>query len=213
MLAQAAHVTHILLAADCVDDGARGKEEQCLEEGVGDKMEDGGRVGCSAAGQEHVAKLRDGGVGQDALDVVCRTPTVAAKNAVAAPMMATTGARGRAVEDRVWPDDHVDAGRHHGGSVDERRNRRRTFHGIGQPDVKRNLRRLAGGAEDEQQRDGGEEPACHSRCCAIWLATSLKLSVPKCTMRRNIASRKPKSPMRLTMNAFMPAFAAECFLK
>ncbi len=41
--------------------------------------------------------------------------------------------------------------------------------------------------------------------------TSAKLSEPKWAMRRNIASRKPKSPMRLTTNAFVPALAAEVF--
>ncbi len=37
-----------------------------------------------------------------------------------------------------------------------------------------------------------------------------KLSVPKCAISKNIASRNPKSPMRLTMNAFLPASAADC---
>ena len=69
-LAQAAHVAHVLLAAERVDDGAGGEEEQRLEEGVGDQVEDAGGVGADAAGEEHVAELRDGGVGEDALDVV-----------------------------------------------------------------------------------------------------------------------------------------------
>ena len=69
-LAQAAHVAHVLLAGEGVDDGAGGEEEQRLEEGVGQEMEDAGRVGADAAGQEHVAELGDRGVGEDALDVV-----------------------------------------------------------------------------------------------------------------------------------------------
>jgi hypothetical protein len=39
-------------------------------------------------------------------------------------------------------------------------------------------------------------------------ATARKSSVPKLTKTRNIPSRKPASPMRLTMNAFLPASVA-----
>ena len=53
-----------------VDDRTGGEEEQRLEEGVGEQMEDSGGVGSDSAGQEHVAELRDGGVGEHALDVV-----------------------------------------------------------------------------------------------------------------------------------------------
>ena len=65
----------------------------------------------------------------------------------------------RAVEERVRAGDHVDAGGHHGGGVDQGGDRRRAFHGVRQPDVQRNLRGFAGRAEDQQQRDGGEEAA------------------------------------------------------
>ena len=54
---------------------------------------------------------------------------------------------------------------------------------------------------------------CHSGCSAMAEKTWVKLSEPKWTTMRNIASRKPKSPMRLTMKAFLPAFAADVFLK
>ncbi len=69
-LAEAAHEAHVLLAGEGVDDGPGGEEEQRLEEGMGHQVEDAGRVGAYAAGQEHVAELRNGGVGEDALDVV-----------------------------------------------------------------------------------------------------------------------------------------------
>ena len=55
--------------------------------------------------------------------------------------------------------DHVDAGGDHGRGVDQRGDRRGAFHGVRQPDVERDLRGLAGGAEDQQKRDGGEEAA------------------------------------------------------
>ena len=42
----------------------------------------------------------------------------------------------------------------------------------------------------------------------LW-KTSVYWSVPKCLTSRNKAMRKPKSPTRLVINAFFPAFAAE----
>ena len=51
VFAQAAHVAHVLLAAERVDDGAGGEEEQRLEEGVRDQVEDAGGVGGDAAGR------------------------------------------------------------------------------------------------------------------------------------------------------------------
>ena len=51
------------------------------------------------------------------------------------------------------------------------RDRRRAGHRVGQPDVERDLRRLAGGADEEQQRDERRPPArprtsCPSSACA-----------------------------------------------
>src|SRR5262249_47583416 len=45
----------------------------------------------------------------------------------------------------------------HGGGVNERGDRRGAFHGVGQPDVERDLGGLTGGSEDEQESDAGEE--------------------------------------------------------
>jgi len=45
------------------------------------------------------------------------------------------------------------------------------------------------------------------------LFTSRKRSEPSTFIIRNIPSRKPASPMRFTMNAFLPASAADFLLK
>ena len=55
-------------------------------------------------------------------------------------------------------------GRHHGGSVDQGRDRRRTFHRVGQPDVQRNLRRLAAGSDQQKQGNGGQQAGPGGLC-------------------------------------------------
>ena len=69
LVLEAAHAPHVLLAAHGVDHGAGAEEEQRLEEGVGEQVEDRDPVGADAERQEHVAELADGGVGEDALDI------------------------------------------------------------------------------------------------------------------------------------------------
>ena len=55
--------------------------------------------------------------------------------------------------------DEIDAGGHHGRRVDEGGDGGGAFHGVGEPDVEGDLGALAGGAEDKQEGDGGEEAA------------------------------------------------------
>ena len=64
----------------------------------------------------------------------------------------------RALKNHVRARNHVDARRHHGRRVDQRRDRRRAFHGVRQPDIERNLRRLAARAHHQQNADRGEQP-------------------------------------------------------
>ncbi len=159
-LAEAAHLAHVLFSTESVDDGARGEEEERLEEGVGQQMEDAGGVGSDSAGEEHVAELRDGGVGEDALDVVLHHADAGGEDCGGgADDGDDAESVGAAVEERVAARDHVDAGGDHRRRVNERGDRRGAFHRVGEPDVEGNLRGLAGGSEDEQKSDGGEDPA------------------------------------------------------
>ena len=69
-MAEVSHVAHVLLAAHGVDHRPGAEEQQSLEERVSEDMEDGGGEGSNAEREEHVPELRDGGVREDALDVV-----------------------------------------------------------------------------------------------------------------------------------------------
>ena len=68
--------------------------------------------------------------------------------------------RGR-LEERPRPGDQEHARRDHRRRVDERRDRRRALHGVGQPDVERELRRLADGADREQHGSSREGRRSH----------------------------------------------------
>ena len=97
---------------------------------------------------------------------VCTSPIVAAKSAVAAPMIATTvSANGARSKIKCMRSDHVDARGHHGRGVNQRGDRRRAFHGVGQPDIERNLRGLAGGAHQQQSPIAVRIHRCQSGFC------------------------------------------------
>ena len=58
------------------------------------------------------------------------------------------------LEERHRARHQVDAGHDHRRGVDEGADGRRALHGVGQPDVERELRRLAHRAEQDQQHAG-----------------------------------------------------------
>ena len=88
---------------------------------------------------------------------VCTSAMVAANSAVRQPIDGDDGHGHRRVqEEHVRARDHVHARGHHGGGVNQRADRRGAFHGVGQPDVQRNLRGLAGRADQQQKRGGGQ---------------------------------------------------------
>ena len=137
---------------------------------MGEQVEDAGGVGADAAGEEHVAELGDGGVGEDALDVVLHHADGRGEEGGGRADAGDDGeGGGGAVEEDVAAGDHVDAGGDHGGGVDERGDRGGAFHGVGQPDVERESARTC-----RRRRGRGSSAMavrkcapCHSGCCAM----------------------------------------------
>ena len=143
LLAQSAHVLKVLFATQGVDHRSCAEEQQRFEESVRHDVEDAHRECADTARQEHVAKLRHGGVRVDLFDVVLNQ---------------TDGRRhyGRQqTDDRdhihgdIGVDEqlrrathHVYARRDHRGRVDQRRDRRRTSHRVRQPHIQWNLSRF-----------------------------------------------------------------------
>src|SRR5581483_10781886 len=66
---EATHFPHVLLAANRMDYGPGGEEQQSLEERMRHQVENASGVRRYAACHEHVSELRNRRVGQDLLDV------------------------------------------------------------------------------------------------------------------------------------------------
>ena len=109
-----------MFSAERVDHATGGEEEEGFEEGVRHEMEDGGGVGANSAGHEHIAELGNGGIGEDALDVVLDYADCGGEQSgCCTDNRYDHEGRGGAVEEDVATGDHVDAGGNHRGCVDE----------------------------------------------------------------------------------------------
>ena len=115
-------------------------------------MEHADRIGPCPHRHEHVAELRTGRIGDDALDVVLNEADGRGKERGGGAEEHHDGLRvGRELEQRRQPRHHEHAGRHHGRGVDQRGNRRRAFHRVRQPGVQQELGRFAHRAHEQQQ--------------------------------------------------------------
>ncbi|KAG0751772.1 hypothetical protein G6F24_014042 [Rhizopus arrhizus] len=150
VLAQAAHLAHVLLVVHRDDDRAGTQEQQGLEERMGHQVEHGGRIGRHAQRHGHVAQLRQRGVRDDARDVGLDDAQDAQEQcADGADHNDERQRHVRQFKQRRKARDHEEAGRHHGGGVDQRGARGRAFHRVRQPHVQRDLGRLAHGADEQ----------------------------------------------------------------
>ena len=153
LLQQAAHLEHVLLVVAAVDDGAGAEEQRGLEERVHGHVHERELGVAEADGAAHDAEVREGRVSEGFLDVRLRE-------------RAETGERGHAGagdrdelqdfggEQEAHTGHEVDARGHHRGGVDERGDRRRAGHRVGEPDVQGELGGLAEEAAHQQRADG-----------------------------------------------------------
>ena len=154
VLAQAAHVAHVLIVVHRDDRRARAEEEQRLEARVRHQVEDSARIVGHAERDRHVAELRQRRVRDDALDVVLDDAQDPEKQRAGRADHGDEAQCGVGeLEQRAHPRDHEDAGRHHRRRVDQRGDRGRALHRVGQPHVQRNLRRLAHRADEQADAD------------------------------------------------------------
>src|SRR5579863_1166588 len=120
VLGQATHLAHVLLVVHADDDRAGGQEQQRLEEGVRHQMEDGVAVGRDTQRHRHVAELRERRVGDHALDVVVDDSQQPHEESGDGTDDQHERQRPfRVLEQRRHARHHEDAGRHHGGGVDQ----------------------------------------------------------------------------------------------
>ena len=119
----------------------------------------------------------------------------------------TCCASGNALDEEEHARQHVDACGDHRRGVDERGDRRRALHGIRQPDVERNLRGLADRAAEDAAAPATVRKHWDSDCSRGHLRCDLrKDDVNRSQLQTmRMPSMKPKSPMRLVMNALFAA--------
>ena len=154
LVPEPAIVAHVLLMVHRMDDRARAEKEHRLEEGVGKEVEHRHRIDPHPRRHEHVAKLRAGRIGDDALDVVLHKPDGRGKKGRERPDIDDQRlGLGREFIERRHPADEEHARRHHRRGMDERRDGRRPLHRVWQPGVQEKLRRLAHRPDEEKNRD------------------------------------------------------------
>ena len=141
----------------CVDDRARAQEEQCLEEGMGEEMEHARNPAANAQGSDHKPQLRQGTVGEDALDIILGQRDRCRKEGGECANSGNDSEGGTIIsgEDGEGTCHQKDPRRDHRCRVDQGRNWGWALHCIREPDVEGKLGTLADRATEDQEGNRG----------------------------------------------------------
>lgn len=139
-----------------VQQHAGDEEQERLERRVGDEVAGGRDAGDCTDPCEHEPVLRDRRGGEELLQVVLVEGDDGGgeRGQDAEPQNQRRRPR-HGVDERQRLQQQHHARRHHGGGVEEGRDRRRPEHGAGEPTGERELRRLAGGGDDQPEHQDG----------------------------------------------------------
>ena len=124
---------------------------------MGEQVEHADAISPKTHRHEHIAKLRAGGISDDALDVVLDEANGCGEKRGDGTDDDDEGlrVRGQFIKRRQAGDEEH-ASSHHRGGVDKRGNRRRAFHRVRQPSVQQELGGFAHGTHEQQEADDGE---------------------------------------------------------
>ena len=164
---QTAHFPDVLFVVAGVDDRAGTEEKQRLEPGVGEEVEHARLTDEQADGHHHVSELREGGVGEDFLDVILLGGHQRGHQRGDASDPGDGGS-GEAFErlgsdGELHAEQHVNAGRDHGGGVDQGGNGGGAFHRVRQPDMERELCGFPDRAAEHAEKSCAEDASGNRR--------------------------------------------------
>ena len=159
-LGQPPHLPHVV-GMTGVDHRSRTEKQEALEEGMGDEMKQPGQPSPDAERQHHVAELTDGRIGKYAFDVVGHQRDRGGDEQSDRPDI-RDDEEGIRSQDRIETADEIDTRGDHRRRVDERRDGRRTLHGVGKPDEEWKLSALPDAPAEDAEPGHEEQPAAVS---------------------------------------------------
>ena len=169
-----------------MDHAPRAEEQTRLEKRMGEDVEKGRSVGPDPNPEDHIAQLADRRVGEHLLDIVLgQTDRRGQHRRQRANRSDDLERRRGQREQEVHPAHHVDAGGYHRRRMDEGADRRRPGHGVWQPHVQRNLSRLSGRANEQEQGGQGRGRHPEQRHTRIVEDSDMGFHIPK--DRRTVA--------------------------